>query len=295
MKQRSTGEGSIMLKHLPKESGVYQIKCTSNGKIYIGSAFDIRNRCEQHRRSLRRREHPNAHLQAAWNKYGEENFEFLALETTDQNSRLDAEQNWIDQTQSANKEFGFNIYSIAGSPGDANVQTWEGFIDPDGNEITIQNLFDFCRQNNLDWPSMHRLAKGESKLKSYKGWSHKNSVRQRDYIKTYEGFIDPSGKPAEPITNLAAFCRENNLDNTHMVAVSQGKLYSHRGWTYQNDRENLGFKTYTGFINPDGNRVIITNLEAFCRENNLQAVHMRQLISDIRKSHKGWTWDLENE
>lgn len=284
-----------MLTHLPHASGVYQIKCITNGKIYIGSAVDLLERCEHHRSSLRRGNHRNAHLQAAWIKYGEDNFEFTVLELVDPNDLLNAEQSWIDQTQSSKRGIGFNIYSIAGSPGDANAQTWEGFIDPDGNEVTIQNLFDFCRKNNLDWPSMHRLAKGESKLKSYKGWSHKNSVRQRDYIKTYEGFIDPNGNPVGVITNLAAFCRENNLDNTHMVAVANGRLYSHRGWTYDNDRENLGFKTYTGFVDPNGNRTVIANLQAFCREKNLEVVHMRQLISGLRKSHKGWTWNVNNE
>jgi hypothetical protein len=34
---------------------------------------------------------------------------------------------------------------------------------------------------------MNRLAKGKSKLKSYKGWTPRNSVRQREYIKTYDG------------------------------------------------------------------------------------------------------------
>lgn len=284
-----------MLKHIPHTSGVYQIKCVANGKIHIGSAVDMHDRCEHHRSSLRRRDHRNAHLQAAWNKYGEKNFEFESLELADLSELLIKEQNWIDQTQSANTEFGFNIYVIAGSPGDVNAQVWEGFMDPDGNEITIKNLYDFCRKNHLDFPSMHRLAKGESKLKSYKGWSHKNSVRQRDYVKTYDGFIDPNGNSVGPVTNLAAFCRENGLEKSHMVAVAHGRLYSHGGWTYQNDRENLGIKTYTGFIDPNGNSVIITNLQAFCRENDLEVVHMRELISEKRKSHKGWTWNLKNE
>ena len=255
----------------------------------------MHDRCEHHRSSLCHGHHPNPHLQAAWNKYGEENFEFQVLETVNRSDLLLAEQIWLDKTQSYVGEIGFNIFNTAGSPGDIFAQTWEGFVDPQGNEIAITNLFDFCRQNNLDFPSMHRLAKGESKLKSYKGWSHKNSVRQRDYIKTYDGFIDPNGNSIGPITNLASFCRENNLDNTHMVAVAQGRLYSHRGWTYQNDRKNLSFKTYNGFISPDGNRMIIANLQAFCRENNLEVAHMRQLISGERKSHKGWRWDLENE
>lgn len=284
-----------MLKHLPKSSGVYQIRCIANGKIYIGSAVNIHDRCEHHRSSLRRRGHVNSHLQAAWNKYGESQFEFTVLEMARRSDLLEMEQKWLDKTQAYVRGIGFNIYGTAGSPGNTLAQTWEGFIDPEGNKVTINNLFDFCRKNNLDFPSMHRLAKGKSKLKSYKGWSHKNSVRQRDYVKTYDGFIDPDGNSVGPITNLAAFCRENNLDNTHMVAVANGRLFSHRGWTYQNDRENLGIKTYVGFLDPGGNRVIITNLEAFCRVNNLHVVHMRQLINGIRKSHKGWKWDLTNE
>jgi group I intron endonuclease len=278
----------------PRTSGIYQIRCMPTGKIYIGSAVDLRERWEHHRQSLRRGDHRNLHLQNAWDKYGEASFEFSVLELVDVPALLSAEQKWIDGTGCVDRDIGFNIYDIAGSPGDVHAQVWEGFIDPNGNEVTITNLYDFCRQNGLDWASMHRLAKGNSKLKSYKGWTHKNSVRKREYIKTYNGFINPNGHPVGPITNLAAFCRERGLDNTHMVAVAHGRLYSHRGWTYDNDREYRGHRTYQGFIQPDGQRIIISNLSAFCREHDLEVVHMRQLITGERKSHKGWTWSEEN-
>lgn len=284
-----------MLTHLPRSAGIYQIKCIITNKIYIGSAIDIYNRCGQHRRYLRRRKHQNIHLQSAWDKYGESNFEFSVLETTTRNNLLNAEQNWLNKTCAFDREIGYNIFRYAGSPGDEFARIWNGFVDPDGNVVTIHNLFDFCRQNNFDFPSMHRLAKGKSKLKSYKGWSHVNSVRKREYIKTYVGFIDPDGKSIGAITNLAAFCRENNLEKSHMVAVAKGRLYSHKGWTYNNGRIKRGFKTYTGFINPQGERVTILNLKNFCRNNNLNEVHMRNLISGKRKSHKGWKWDPDHE
>jgi group I intron endonuclease len=284
-----------MRRKIQRSAGVYQIRCKSNGKIYIGSAVDLHNRFEQHKRGLRRGSHPNTHLQAAWDKYDEKNFEFTVLEITERSNLLQTEQHWLDKSQSFKRRVGFNISNTAGSPGDIFAQTWEGFIDPSGNEVTIQNLFDFCRQNNLDFPSMHRLAKGKSKLKSYKGWSHKNSIRQREYVKTYTGFIDPDGNSIGPITNLAAFCRNNGLDDTHMVAVAHGRFYSHRGWTYQNSRKNLGRKTYTRFVDPNGKKVIITNLQEFCREHNLTIAHMRGLISGKRKSHKGWTWSSTDE
>jgi group I intron endonuclease len=285
-----------MTTMLSRSPGVYQIRCVPTGKIYIGSAVDLKARWDIHRRKLRRGDHHNAHLQYAWDKYGEASFEFLVLEYVDKPELLQAEQKWIDRTGCADREVGFNVFDIAGSPGDTFAQVWEGFIDPDGNEITITNLFDFCRRLGLDFPSMHRLAMGKSKLKSYKGWTHKNSPRQRSYVKTYSGFIDPDGNSIGPITNLAAFCRERGLDNTHMVAVANGRLYSHRGWTYNNDRARLGPpKTYTGFVDPDGKRVTITNLNAFCRDHSLDAVHMREVMAGRRKSHKGWTWRDDNE
>ncbi len=280
----------------PRSSGIYQILCLPTGKIYVGSAVDLRSRWAHHWRSLRRGDHHNIHLQLAWNKYGEKSFEYSVLELVDSSDLLRVEQEWIDRTGCAHSDIGFNVYDTAGSPGEANAQVWNGFIDPDGNEVIITNLHKFCREHGLDHPSMLRLARGHSKLKSHKGWTHRNSPRQREYVKTYEGFIDPDGNPLGPITNLAAFCREHGLDTTHMVAVAHGRIYSHRGWTYANDRQWLGStKTYTGFINPDGQRMIITNLSAFCREHNLDVVHMREVMAGRRKSHKGWIWSDEDE
>lgn len=284
------------IQDIPALSGIYQIHCVPTGKIYVGSAKNLRERWRRHKSALRKHKHSNSHLQSAWDKYGENHFEFIVLEFVHREADLlPKEQEWIEKTNCTNRDYGFNIFDQAGSPGNAFVQTWEGFIDPSGQEIIITNLFDFCRQNGLDNASMIRLAQGRSKLKSHKGWTHKNSVRQRDYIKTWEGFIDPDGHPVGTITNLAAFCREHDLDDTHMIALAKGKLHTHKGWTHLNKREYSGHKTYTGFVNPEGYRVVITNLQDFCRKNNLHPVHMHQLISGERKSHHGWTWKPENE
>ncbi|MFN8515211.1 MAG: GIY-YIG nuclease family protein [Chloroflexia bacterium] len=286
-----TTKPSFVESPLPRLPGIYQICCVPTGKIYIGSAKNLRVRWGQHRRSLRSGTHGNLHLQRAWEKHGEANFEITILELVELSDLLASEQAWIDRTGCADREVGYNIFNVAGSPGAAFARIWEGFVDPDGNDVTITNLYEFCRIHNLDFPSMHRLAMGKSKLKSYKGWTHKNSPRKRDYVKTYEGFISPAGLPVGPITNLAAFCREHGLDNTHMVAVARGRLYSHRGWTYANERQNLGLpKAHAGFINPEGQQVVITNLTAFCHEHGLSVVHMHGLKSGKRRSHKGWTW-----
>lgn len=47
-------------------------------------------------------------------------------------------------------------------------------------------------------------------------------------------------------------------------------------------------KTYE-FRNPNGQHVIIRNLNQFCRVHNLQACHMRSVLAGRCKTHKGWT------
>jgi group I intron endonuclease len=59
-----------MAAAIPRASGVYQILCKPTGKIYVGSAVNLRGRWLNHRSSLRCGKHPNIVLQRAWNKDG---------------------------------------------------------------------------------------------------------------------------------------------------------------------------------------------------------------------------------
>ena len=64
-------------------SGIYCIINIQNGKKYIGSSKNIRKRAE-----LRHNNHDNQHLQNAWNKYGEEKFDFYVIEACPENTLL---------------------------------------------------------------------------------------------------------------------------------------------------------------------------------------------------------------
>jgi group I intron endonuclease len=277
----------------PTLSGVYQIRCKQNGKIYVGSAVNLQWRWHSHRRDLGNGVHVNPHLQSAWNLYGETNFEFSVLEYVDEQRLLTTEQLWIDKTGCTDRRIGFNVKLEATSAGQGIGRTWQGFRDPSGNAVTIVNLADFCRRNRLSMAAMSQLFKGQSKLKSHKGWTHTNSVRQREFIKTHDGFIDPQGQAIGPIRNLAAFCRDHGLDNPHMTAVSRGRIPSHRGWTHVRGRKSLAAVVHKGFIAPGGAVVRITNLSAFCRAAGLCKVHMFELKNGKRPSHKGWTWKYD--
>ena len=98
-------------------SGVYQIYNTVNGKRYIGSSIHIEQRFKEHLRNLRANKHANAHLQSAWNKYGEHSFVFEEIELCEPDQCLKIEQEYIDYYYAADRKFGYNIDPYADHAG----------------------------------------------------------------------------------------------------------------------------------------------------------------------------------
>lgn len=76
--------------------GIYMLLNTKNGKRYIGSSINIRQRLWEHRACLRHNKHYNPYLQSSWNKYKEESFEYTILEKCKKEDRFDREQYYID-------------------------------------------------------------------------------------------------------------------------------------------------------------------------------------------------------
>lgn len=97
-------------------SGIYKILNLINGKLYIGSAVNFYKRWHQHEYELNKDNHTNKYLQSAWNKYGAENFEFIAIEGVKNLTKLiEREQFWINQTKCYDRKIGYNFRIIADS------------------------------------------------------------------------------------------------------------------------------------------------------------------------------------
>lgn len=62
------------------EQVIYKIINVVNNKFYVGSTTNKKVRFRQHRNLLRGNRHHCKHLQASWNKYGEDKFEFVVVE-----------------------------------------------------------------------------------------------------------------------------------------------------------------------------------------------------------------------
>ena len=77
-------------------AGIYCIINTINNKKYVGRSIDIKNRWKKHKSDLRRGYHNNPILQRAFEKYGENAFDFRVLVYTEPDDAIVLEQYILD-------------------------------------------------------------------------------------------------------------------------------------------------------------------------------------------------------
>lgn len=90
----------------------YCLQNKINNKTYVGiSSYSFNKRKTGHLSKLRNNKHNNDYLQRSFDKYGEENFEWIILEKgfNDIDELCDAEEFWIDTLQSMSYQHGYNL------------------------------------------------------------------------------------------------------------------------------------------------------------------------------------------
>jgi len=91
------------------DCGIYLIRNTHNGKVYVGRSVGVWKRWLSHRRSLREGTHKNPHLQAAWEKYGENTFVFEVVERVEDESTLPLREGFhMNRLNACDRDHGYN-------------------------------------------------------------------------------------------------------------------------------------------------------------------------------------------
>jgi hypothetical protein len=179
------------------------------------------------------------------------------------------------------------------------------FINPNGNEVIVNDLQTFCKKNNLCSSTMNELSKG--KYIQHRGWSlvgpkKVKELQEQSWEDRYEDkiFYDPSGKQII-INCFSTFARKNNLNLHCLRFVYVGEMLQHKGYSVlhpdevKKEKQKLidsAIKRNAKTVkmkNPEGQVMEIYNLVGFCKENGLNPGNMHNVLTGRKKSCKGWT------
>lgn len=147
---------------------IYKIVNLVNDKFYVGSTIHKKVRFRQHRKLLRGNRHHCKHLQAAWNKYGEEKFDFRVVEEVpDAVSLQEVEDRWLKEH--VGQEYCYNTGRTADAPwrgvyGSANPKFGVPVSEEQREQIS-QTLKDFYAQDYFNHPRVGRQHTEETKAK----------------------------------------------------------------------------------------------------------------------------------
>jgi group I intron endonuclease len=193
-------------------SGIYVILHKKSGMIYIGQAQNIRKRWKDHRAGLNTNHHHNSHLQSAWNKYGASAFQFKILERCSVDRLDEREQHYLNIHMP--KKTCYNVSTLVG--------TTRG-ISP-----SAETRMKLSAANKARYTDPAERLKTSEQLKG-----HYVSDETRNKMAVSKAMnwllIDPNGTEYI-VSNLRQFCRQNQLNDSALSAVSKGRFKHHKGW-----------------------------------------------------------------
>lgn len=110
--------------------------------------------------------------------------------------------------------------------------TNQKFINPNGEEVVIENIYQFCKENGFDRKGFYQLVSG--KLLTYKGYrlpmtdDELKHAKEKRLGKAIE-LIDPAGNIIQ-VKNVSAFCRSKNFNRNSIDAMLSGRTKEFHGY-----------------------------------------------------------------
>lgn len=249
---------------LLKQSGIYRITNVINNKCYIGSSVNIYKRWLKHIVELNTARHNNQLLFRSWNKYGSNFFDFEILGFYPIDQLIEKEQYFIEWYDSYLKgynltksvkainlgKFGkehpmfgkkLSIESLKKKSNSLKL-VWKNrrreykLLNPEGKIITINNLSEFCKNNNLTHSNIRQVLNKERS--SCCGYKHPDFLN-----KTYKVylFVNPKSEIVEWNENTSGsinkFSLEYQLDPSSVYKLIKGKIQIYKNWKLKEIKE----------------------------------------------------------
>lgn len=295
-------------------SGIYKITCVPTGKVYIGQSCDIYNRWNAHKLKLNKNIHVNSYLQNAWNKYGENNFDFIILKECKEN--IDKyEKEYIKTYNSCNRVYGFNIEDGGCETKSKSAETIEKIRNARSKPVCQYDL----NKNLLHiYSSTVEAAKAVGAYPSNIWYACAKSNRTANgYLWRYQGDstegankigkgkrvfqFDKNKKLIGTFEKIVDAAKETGVQKTAISACIRGKSKSAGGYFWSSDCNDDAL-TYISVrikaVNQyDKNMNLISSYSSVtkaAKENGLD----RHYISDACKNNKefaGYLWKYKEE
>lgn len=207
------------------KGGVYKITNTTNGRVYIGSAAEFKNRWRGHANSLIASKHQNQFLQNDFNKCGSEAFVFEVIEVIEGNkeARLVKEQKHLDEFYDNQKQC-YNLqaktHSSRGGTRNKKVidPTTDGRCRTPSKEVLAKRSIGL-KQAFQEKPELRVQCSKRAKENLWKNHSANITVTHKD---TNETLIIQG--------SIREFCLERGLSYKAFHQLVKGKIKSSGGW-----------------------------------------------------------------
>lgn len=226
-----------------EKAGTYKIQNKDTGKIYVGSTVNLQKREKDHFSYLRRGTHHNIYLQRAFDKYGEESFNFIVLDHCDPDPEtlIKLEQ---QEYNSYKEEILYNIAYPAVNP-----MIGRDFSDEHREKIS-KSLKDYHKENDNRFKGKKHSKKSRLKMsKSQKKYletnqnnflgkkhTQKSKDKMSKSISKYRNIqkIDPkSGEVLDTYFNSREALKNSNNPNGcsgNIIAVCRGERKTSYGY-----------------------------------------------------------------
>jgi group I intron endonuclease len=261
-----------------KKVGIYAIKNLKNNKIYIGQSINIQKRIIQHKSNLKRNKHPNAHLQASYNYYGENNFEFYILELCEKDVLDKREKYWIDFFDGKNCQNNFN--------------------EKDGGKTHFELSDEAKKKCGFCNLGKHRSPKNEFKKGGHPGKEFQKGLVPYNRKMVYQ--YDLEGKFINNYNSLKEAAQKNKISSSLLSLCCNKKIKTAKGYQWRFKDENPANKIVK--INCvavyqydlDGNFIQkFNNIKSAADYIGVKPSVISQCLSGKSHSSKGYQWKRE--
>lgn len=223
-----------------KSFGIYRITNIKNGKSYIGkTGVNFGDRWDCHRAQLNGGYHENRHLQNAWNKYGQDSFEFAVVaEVTDVTLLNDLEIYFIKLY----KDNGLSYNILDG--GDGGFMLGAHLSDDAKSRIGEKNRANMLGRKASD---ATRKKMSESQKKRYSTWTDKDreeyGKRASEYASGYK-WKQESKERFSAIQQTRPNGAKLSIDDVHRIRY----LHEQENKTYREISELLEIPVHNVYM-----------------------------------------------